>query len=68
MQLTLVSHYGPKPPTLARLIIELQQLLAQQLGTSFVPYALEQVHATVVGLEGLRVGGKVRGENFWRLR
>ena len=68
MQLTLVSHYGPKPPALARLIIELQELLGQQLGTSFLPYALEQVHATVVGLEGVRVGDKVRGENVWKLR
>jgi hypothetical protein len=68
MQLTLVSHYGPKPPEFARLITDLQDLLSRQLGRVFRPYAREQVHATLIGLEGHRVGNNVRGENFWRLR
>ena len=68
MQLTLVSHYGPKPPEFARLITDLQEALSRQAGGVFQPYALEQVHATLIGLEGRRIGDKVRGENFWRLR
>lgn len=68
MQLTLVSHYGPKPPEFARLITDLQESLSRQVGGAFQPYALEQVHATLIGLEGRRIGDKVRGENFWRLR
>jgi hypothetical protein len=68
MQLTLVSHYGKKPPALERLLRELQDLLSGTLGQGFHPYALEQVHGTIIGLEGSRIGDQIRGANFWRLR
>src|SRR5688572_11696268 len=68
MQLTLVSHYREKSPEFARLIGDLQQSLTQALGGGFVPYSIEQVHATLVGLEGIRIGGRIRNENFRQLR
>jgi hypothetical protein len=68
MQVTLVSHYGEKPPACTRRIREIQQSLTEALGTRFRPYGVEQVHATIVGLEGARVGDRIRNENFRRLR
>jgi len=55
-QLTLVSHYGPKPPELERLIRGCNEILARGLGDGFEPYRVEQVHATIIGLEGRRDG------------
>src|SRR5881394_3532147 len=68
MQLTLVSHYGPKPAALGEKIRLLQSMLTEQLGSGFKPYALEQVHGTIIGLEGARVGMHIRNENFRRYR
>jgi hypothetical protein len=63
MQVTLASHYGPKPAGLAALIRACQDQLHQALGDSFRPYRLEQVHATIVGLEGCRMGEKILNRN-----
>jgi hypothetical protein len=65
-QLTLVSHYGPKPAAFARLIGDLHARLSAL--SSFRPYAVEQVHATLVALEGQRAGDGVRNLNFRRSR
>jgi len=43
-------------------------MLTEQLGSGFKPYALEQVHGTIIGLEGARVGTHIHNENFRRLR
>jgi hypothetical protein len=50
-QLTLVAHYGGKPPALAALAAAPQQAVADVLGDRFDPYEPAQVHATIVGLE-----------------
>src|SRR3974377_1280361 len=68
MQLTLVSHYGPKLAPFAEKIRLLQSLIAEQLGARFEPYTAEQVHGTIIGLEGARVGTRIRNENFRRFR
>lgn len=68
MPITLVSHYGEKPPALAEQIADLQRALAQELGDAFVPYDVRQVHATVIGLEGTRIGKRIRNDNFLRMR
>ncbi len=68
MQLTLVSHYGPKPAPFAERILLFQSMLTAQLGDDFAPYALEQVHATIIGLEGTRRGPRIHNENFRRFR
>jgi len=62
MQVTLVAQYGPKPPGLAAFLRHLQNNLSASLGRAFEPYDIEQVHATLVGLEGCRVDGVIRGK------
>src|SRR3974390_1879197 len=56
MEVTLVSFYGEKPSEVTQLMIYLQDLLASALSAGFRPYQLEQVHGTIVGLEGRRSG------------
>jgi hypothetical protein len=68
MQLTFVSHYGPKPAPFAEKIRLLQSVIAEQLGSRFKPYTVEQVHGTIIGLEGARFGTRIRNENFRRFR
>ena len=68
MQLTLVSHYGPKPAPFAEKVRLLQSMIAEHLGGHFKPYTVEQVHGTIIGLEGTRFGNRIRNENFWRFR
>jgi hypothetical protein len=67
-QLTLVSHHGAKPAGFASLIADLQSRLRSSLGDRFLPYETEQVHGTIVGLEGTVVGDRVRNDNFLRHR
>ena len=68
MQLTFVSHYGPKPAPFAKKIRLLQSIIAEWLGDGFKPYDVEQVHGTIIGLEGARFSTGIRNENFWRFR
>jgi hypothetical protein len=56
MNLTLVAFHGSKPYALAQLVHALQAALHSELGPAFSPYAMDQVHATILGLEGHRVG------------
>jgi hypothetical protein len=69
MQATLVAFFGDKSPAIASFVRAAQGQLGK-LGGAFVPYALEQVHATIIGLEGLRVPGsdEVVSANHLRLR
>jgi hypothetical protein len=48
---TLAAFYGEKPAALARYFGAIQQLVASRV-SAFEPYALAQIHATLVGLEG----------------
>jgi hypothetical protein len=63
MQLTLVAHYGDKPPALADLVRYLQRQLRDLFGQAFRSYELEQVHGTVIGLEGCRFGGRLTNQH-----
>jgi hypothetical protein len=56
MNLTLVAFYGFKPEPLRRLVDLLQSALSSELGPAFFPYAMEKVHAPLIGLEGWRSG------------
>ncbi|HTK08886.1 MAG TPA: hypothetical protein VL485_17075 [Ktedonobacteraceae bacterium] len=49
-QVTLIMLYGPKPSILSRLIIESQEQISRMLGDYFQPYAMDQIHATLVDL------------------
>ena len=48
----LVAGYGAKPPAFERIIRSCRRLIGQSaLGTFFAPYRMEQIHATLLGLE-----------------
>lgn len=68
MQVTLVAYYGDKPSVIEALIRSLQEELGHQLGSAFEPYGVEQVHATLIGLEALREGPEILNLNFKELR
>jgi len=67
-QTTLVSHYGRKPTALESYLKQCQQHLAAGLSTAFKPYAIEQIHATIIGLEGCRRVDQIENINFRQLR
>jgi len=50
-QLTLVALYGEKPTVLVEVIFGIQNICKRELGTRFIPYDMEQIHATLVSLE-----------------
>ena len=65
MQATLVAFYGyNKPDEFLHLIYECQKKVGTLLGGSFNTYPLEQVHATIIGLEGSSCADKVFNLNF----
>jgi hypothetical protein len=50
---TSVALYGDKTGPLQRLLATTQRIVAGQLGDSFRPYTLEQIHGTIIGLDGV---------------
>ena len=64
-QATLVALYGTKDARFAQFILDCQAAVASALGDAFEPYTLEQVHATIVGLER-RQGTRNQNRNFWQ--
>jgi len=59
-----VAWYGPKSGRLREVLAGVQALIAEHVGDDFRPYAPEQVHATLVALNGVRAGGAVVNEYF----
>ena len=57
-----VAFYGPKTGRLRELLTGVQALIAEHVGTGFRPYTLEQVHATLIALNGVRAGGAIVNE------
>ncbi len=49
-----MAIYGPKNGPLRELLATVQALIAEQVGDDFRPYSLEQVHATLIALDGVR--------------
>jgi hypothetical protein len=68
MDVTLVAYYGDKPPQIAELIQDTISELRNMLGSGFCPYSLKQVHGTIIGLEGLRMGKYIINTNYAELR
>jgi hypothetical protein len=62
--LTLVAFYDSKPDTLVQLVDLVQTALRTGLGSAFSAYTVEQVHATIVGLEGWRIGAEAFNANM----
>jgi hypothetical protein len=59
MPISLVSQYGSKPPGLKNLITELHNILFDHFGKAFIPYEIEQVHGTIIGMETLLIEGQL---------
>jgi hypothetical protein len=49
-----VALYGPKTGEVRSLLESVQARIARQLGAAFRPYALEQIHGTLIGLNAVR--------------
>jgi hypothetical protein len=49
-----VALYGPKTGEVRDLLESVQATLARQLGAAFLPYTLEQIHGTLIGLNAVR--------------
>ena len=64
MQATLVAFYGKKNNDLEAFISACQNKILETIGSSFLPYSLEQVHGTIIGLEGYRIADKIKNANF----
>lgn len=62
--LSLVAYYGDKPPEIAALIIEAQNILQDALSSAFRKYDIRQVHATLISLEGHRKGNAIVNANY----
>jgi len=52
-----VAFYGPKTGALREVLAGVQALIAEHVGDDFRPYTLEQVHATLIALDGVRDPG-----------
>ena len=64
--LSLVAHYGDKPPEIETLINEAQEILQNGLPDAFNKYDIRQVHATLISLEGQRIGSTIINANYAR--
>lgn len=60
--ISAVAFYGPKAGRLRELLTGVQALIAEHVGGDFRPYTLEQVHATLIALNGVREGGTIVNE------
>ena len=60
--ISAVAFYGPKTGRLRELLTGVQALIAEHVGAGFRPYTLEQVHATLIALNGVREGGTIVNE------
>jgi hypothetical protein len=52
--ISAVAFYGPKTGPLRELLAGVQALIEEHIGSDFRPYSLEQVHATLIALDGVR--------------
>ena len=60
--ISAVAFYGPKTGRLRELLTGVQTLIAEHVGAGFRPYTLDQVHATLIALNGVRAGGTIVNE------
>jgi hypothetical protein len=63
---SVVGLYGPKHGPLRDFLAGLQGLIAEHAGDSFRPYSLDQVHATLVALDGVPGTGSI--DNYYYLK
>ena len=60
--ISAVAFYGPKTGRLRELLTGVQAQIAEHVGGDFRPYTLDQVHATLIALNGVRAGGTIVNE------
>ena len=60
--ISAVAFYGQKTGRLRELLTGVQALIAEHVGADFRPYTLEQVHGTLIALNGVREGGAIVNE------
>jgi hypothetical protein len=66
---SLIAFYGDKPNSLIALIEKIQAYLSNlEIARGFVPYKIEQVHATIIGCEGLKTASGVINKWFYDRR
>ena len=51
--ISAVALYGPKADPVRDFLINVQALIRERVGDSFRPYSLEQIHATLIALNGV---------------
>lgn len=66
--ISAVAFYGPKAAPLSEFLARVQSLIAAQAGSSFRPYSLEQMHATLIALNGVPGPGRPAIVNEYFLR
>ena len=59
-----VAFYGPKTGPLRDLLAGTQALIADYVGDDFRAYSPEQVHATLIALNGVRDGNRRHRERI----
>ncbi len=64
--ISAVAFYGPKAG-LRELVAGVQDVIAGHVGGDFLPYTAEQVHATLIALNGVRDRGTVVNEYMLEL-
>ncbi len=65
--LSLVAFYGTKPRQLVDYLLWCLELLDTEVSVGFKPYEIDQIHATIIGLEGRYIAGRPTNENFLQL-
>src|SRR5258705_3835504 len=60
--ISAVAFYGPKTGRLRELLAGVQAMIAEQVGGDFRPYTLDQVHARLIALNGVREGVTIVNE------
>lgn len=65
---SLVAYYGKKSLVFQQLIVNLQQRLKEKFAESFMAYDLEQIHATIIGCEGIKTEEGIVNKWFYTLR
>jgi hypothetical protein len=68
MNLTLVGYYGAKADSLRKFIKNAQKVLGHALPSAFEKYDVRQVHGTIIGLEGTRLGEYIINQNYFEQR
>jgi hypothetical protein len=61
---SLVAFYGKKPEAFQLFLESLQQRLVNLLSSNFKSYPIEQIHATVIGCEGLKTNQGILNKWF----